>query len=51
MIVTPSYRLARIKSALKRSGVEGPSLYDKPPIVERRSLHYALRAPVGTREF
>jgi len=28
--------------------VEGPSLRDKPLIVERRSLHSALRAPVGT---
>jgi len=28
--------------------VEGPSLHDKPLIVERRSLRSALRAPVGT---
>jgi len=59
MIIIPSSRLARIISALKRSGVEGPSLYDKPPIVERRSLRYAWSlpraksrgAPVGTTEF
>jgi len=27
---------------------ERPSLHDKPPIVERRSLHSALRAAVET---
>jgi hypothetical protein len=31
--------------------VERPSLNDKPLIVERRSLHSALRAPVETTEF
>jgi oligopeptide/dipeptide ABC transporter ATP-binding protein len=30
--------------------VERPSLGDRPPIVERRSLHSALRAPVETTE-
>jgi hypothetical protein len=30
--------------------VERPSLHDRPLIVERRSLRYALRAPVETTE-
>ena len=32
----------------KANGHKGPSLSNWPQIVEARSLHYALRAPVGT---
>jgi len=34
----------------RQARVERPSLHDKPLIVERRSLHSALRAPVETTE-
>jgi len=32
----------------KRAAVEGPSLDDRQLAKERRSLHFALRAPVET---
>jgi hypothetical protein len=37
----------RLDRSAKR-GAERPSLHDKPIIVERRSLHSALRASVET---
>src|SRR6185312_17479123 len=43
----PIQRYRRLDQGPK-GRAERPSLHDKSPIVERRSLHFALRAPVET---
>jgi hypothetical protein len=48
--VMPFLRFLRRLDRGLQARAEKPSLHDRPLIVERRSLHSALRAPVETTE-